>query len=289
MSSPMQQFFGHTPVPPGGSSAWAAGYGRDLRDVIVRQAHRQPRSVQRHLGPSELGAECDRQVVSKMCGEPVTNHVSDPWPSVVGTAVHAWLAEKFDNENRLNGRVRWLTEEKVMPHPLYPGTSDVYDVAEQAVVDWKILGPTSLAKLQAADGPPQRYVIQLLLYAWGWRNHGFPVRRVAIAGLPRTAPSLAEMYVWDRFLTPADDQAVIEILQLTEARRAVARMVLGGQLPISQVKRTPGGDECYFCNFYRPETARDPSIPGCPGHSAPASWQPPAMPAGNTGGALAVV
>lgn len=277
----MQQFFGRQPAPPGGSSPWAAGYGRDLRDVIVRQAHRQPRSVQRHLGPSELGAECDRQVVAKLAGEPVTNHVADPWPSVVGTAVHAWLAEKFDNENRLNGRVRWLTEARVSPHPLYPGTSDVYDTAEQAVVDWKILGPTSMAKLQSASGPPQRYVIQLLLYAWGWRNAGFTVRRVAIAGLPRTAPSLAEMYVWERYLTPDDDRQVIEILQLTEARRAVARMVLGGQLPIDQVRRTPGGDECYFCNFYRPESARDPRIPGCPGHSAPVP--PPA------GAVLAVV
>jgi hypothetical protein len=265
----MRSFFGHEPAMPGGSSPWASAYGRDLRDAIIRQARRQPRSVQRSLGPSELGAECDRQVVSKMCGEPVTNNVSDPWPSVVGTAVHAWLAEKFGNENRLNGQARWLTEASVLPHPLYRGTSDIYDTATQTVVDWKVLGPTSLAKLQGPQGPPQRYVIQLLLYAWGWRNAGFPVTRVAIAGLPRTAPSLAEMYVWDRFLTPDDDQTVIGILQLTEARRATAQLVLSGQLQIGQVRRVPGSDECFFCNFYRPETVRDGG-PGCPGHSAPA-------------------
>jgi hypothetical protein len=265
----MAQFFGHEPAMPGGSSAWASAYGFELRDIIVRQAHRQPRSVQRHLGPSELGSVCDRQVISKMCGEPVTNHVNDPWPSVVGTAVHAWLAEKFENENRLSGVQRWLTEQRVIPHPAYPGTSDVYDAVTRTTVDWKILGPTSLAKLQRPEGPPQRYVVQLLLYAWGWRNAGYRVDRVAICGLPRTASSLAEMYVWDRYLTPADDQAVIGILQLTEARRAAAQLVLNGQVPITQIKRTPGSDECYFCSYYRPEAARTGG-PGCPGHSAPA-------------------
>ena len=56
--SAMRSFFGHEPAMPGGSSPWASAYGRELRDAIVRQAHRQPRSVQRSLGPSELGAEC---------------------------------------------------------------------------------------------------------------------------------------------------------------------------------------------------------------------------------------
>ena len=268
----MSDYFGRSPVAPGASSTWGASLGRDIRDIIVRQAHRLPRTVQRRLGPSELGAECDRQVVAKLTNQPVTNHTSDPWPSVVGTAVHALLAQFFDNENALNGTMRWLTEKRVHPHPDYPGTSDVYDAAERAVIDWKILGPTSMAKLRRPEGPPQRYVAQILLYAWGWRNAGFDVKRVAIAGLPRTAPSLADMYIWDRYLTPDDDQLVIEVLQRTEARRWVAQLVLSGQMTIGQVPRTPGADSCFWCAEYRPEAARDGDYEhGCPGHSAPAA------------------
>ena len=25
---------------------------------------------------------------------PATNHISDPWPSIIGTAVHAWLLSR---------------------------------------------------------------------------------------------------------------------------------------------------------------------------------------------------
>ena len=267
------EFMARTPAPTGGNSPWASGYGYDLRDVIVRQAHRQPRSVQRHLGPSELGSPCPRQIVSKLCGPGVasyTNHVADPWPSVVGTAVHAQLAQFFENENQLNGTKRWYTETRVHPHPLYPGTSDVYDAVEKCVTDWKIQGPTSMAKIRSREGPSRQYKAQVLLYAWGWRNAGFEVRRVAIASMPRTGRSLSGMYVWEKVITPEDDLFVAGILHEVEALRYVAQLVLSGRMPIAQVRRVPG-DECVWCPFYRPESARDGDYEhGCPGHSAPA-------------------
>src|SRR6266404_6220563 len=98
-------FMGTVPAMSGGNTPFAARYARELRDVIIRQAHRQPRNMQQQLGPSELGIACHRRVVGKLAGEPVTNHVSVPWPSVVGTAVHAWLAEHFGLENNLNGYI----------------------------------------------------------------------------------------------------------------------------------------------------------------------------------------
>jgi hypothetical protein len=51
----------------------------------LEHAARAPRTLQQHLGPSELGVECDRQVAGKMAALPATNHVVDPWPSMVGT------------------------------------------------------------------------------------------------------------------------------------------------------------------------------------------------------------
>src|SRR5882724_2151024 len=138
-------FMAAVPAMSGGNTPFAARYARELRDVIIRQAHRSPRNMQVHLGPSEIGSMCDRQVIGKFAGEPETAHVADPWASVVGTAVHAWLAEHFGLENGLNGYIRWVTEQRVAAHPLYPGTADLYDGVEEVLVDWKVQGPTSMA------------------------------------------------------------------------------------------------------------------------------------------------
>lgn len=257
---------GTVPAMSGSNTAAGARYARELRDAILRQATRQPRNTQRHLGPSELGEECDRQVVGKFAGEPRTNNVSDPWASVVGTAVHAKLAEFFASENHLNGFTRWVPELKVSPHPLYPGTADLYDGVTETVVDWKILGPTSMAKVMSPAGPPRRYVVQLLLYAAGYRNLGLPVRRVCLAALPRTSSSLDSMYLWEHVCGDGDEALIADVLDQTAYRREAAQLVMSGRINIGDVPIFPGPDNCYFCPFYRPESARDDN-PGCPGHS----------------------
>src|SRR6202012_5267972 len=102
-----------------GNSSWAQRYSQELREVVVRYADRLPRNVQRHLGPSELGHLCDRQLVGKMAGVSLgsgnSNHMHDPWASIVGTAIHAFLEEAFKWEDStlsgLNGH-RWFTEKR---------------------------------------------------------------------------------------------------------------------------------------------------------------------------------
>jgi hypothetical protein len=148
-------FMSAAPAPLNGSSPWASRYAAELRRVVVEHASRAPRSLQLHLGPSELGVTCDRQVAGKMAGLAPTNHVSDPWPSIVGTAVHAWLADAFTADNTRHGLLRWVAEQRVTPHPDHPGTADLYDAVELAVVDHKILGETSLAKVRAASTVPR--------------------------------------------------------------------------------------------------------------------------------------
>lgn len=261
-------FMGTVPALSGGNTPSAVRYGRTLRDVIIRQASRMPRNVQRSLGPSELGSECHRQVVGKFAGEPITNHVADPWASIVGTAIHAWLAEHFGLENNLNGFIRWVPEQRVAAHPLYPGTADLYDAVEETVVDWKALGPTSMAKVMSAAGPPRHYQVQLLLYAAGYRNLGLPVRRVCLVALPRTGSSLDGMYVWEHTCSPADDLLIADVLEETALRREMASQVMSGQVSIGDIPISPGDDICFWCPFYRPESARDYN-PGCPGHSRP--------------------
>jgi hypothetical protein len=204
---------------------------------------------------------CDRQVAGKLAGIPSTNHVSDPWPSIVGTAVHAWLADAFKAENARHG-LRWVPEYRVTPHPDHPGTADLYDGQEQAVVDWKNLGADKIESI-ATKGPSVQYQIQLLLYGRGYRNLGLPVRRVVLVALPRTKSTLDGMYVWDHELTPADDAAIDEVFRLTAIRKQWADEIRAGR-PLLSVPATPDSDTCYFCPFYRPQAAQDGGI-GCPG------------------------
>lgn len=245
---------GRAPVTsqPNGNSLWAQGYAREIQDTVNRQADRAPRTVQRHLGPSELGVICHRQVIGKMVG-PVfpntkrTNHVASPWPAVVGTAVHAWLAQAFDDENARIGVQRFLTEMRVAPTPEHPGTTDLFDYVERAVVDHKVLGPTTLAKIRSPSGPPRKYRVQLLLYWLGCLNAGLPAERIVIIAYPRTAPSLDNMYVWEHIPGPADIDLLTEVLRVTALRREIAAEILKGGMRIEDVPITPDSDECYFC------------------------------------------
>lgn len=266
MSISPADFMAAAPAPLNGSSAWASRYASELRRVVVEQAARAPRTVQVHLGPSELGARCDRQVVGKMAGIPTTNHVSDPWPSIVGTAVHAWLADAFAADNERHG-ARWVVEHRVTPHPNHPGTADLYDGREQAVVDHKILGDTTHAKVRS-QGPSERYVAQLLLYGRGYKELGLPVKRVVLAAFPRTRSTLDGLYVWEREWDATADALIDALLKRTAVRTQLAGMVANGSLGLERVPKMPSDDECYFCNFYRPETANDHGV-GCPGSLGP--------------------
>jgi hypothetical protein len=260
----VSEFMSAAPARLEGNTPWASRYAGELRRVVVEQANGSARNLQRHLGPSELGVPCDRQVVGKLAGLPVTNHVVDPWPSIVGTALHAWLADAFTAANAGLDFPRWLAEQRVTPHPDHSGTADLYDAKEFAVVDHKCLGESSMAKVRSKSGPPIKYVIQLLLYGKGYRNLGLPVTRVALAAYPRTAASLDGLYVWERATGPQDDALIDEVFRLTDRRKAMAEEVLSGRQLITDIPTAPDDDECFFCPFYRPQSKRD-NGPGCPG------------------------
>lgn len=264
------EFMAAAPPSPNGSTPWAARYAGELRRVFLEHAARAPRTLQQHLGPSEIGVECDRQVVGKLAALPTTNHVVDPWPSIVGTACHAWAADAFDGDNERRGLLRWITETRVVPHPDHSGTADLYDALEQAVVDHKFLGESSMAKVRKS--PPRKYVVQLLLYGLGYYLLGLPVKRIALAAYPRTAASLDGLYVWEKAFADEAGQILPEVVAILgevlevdmPRRNAYATQLLAQQIRLEDVPTSPDDDECYFCPFYRPQSAKDGG-PGCPG------------------------
>lgn len=256
------------PALVGSNTAYGVRYGQEVKRIIDHAARRAPRNMQVHLGPSELGVACDGQVVRKLLREPRTNHVADPFPSIRGTALHAWAATAFDRENMYQGWRRFHTEMRVAPTDAHPGSTDLYDALEKAVVDHKFLGPTSMAKLRRKEGPPRVYRAQILLYGLGCLRQGLPVDRVMIIGYPATAASLDDLFVWEHSFGGPEDIALLrEVLADTVRRKQMAEDVRRGVMKIGEVPITPEGDLCYFClgPFYRPNASRISNEPGCPG------------------------
>jgi hypothetical protein len=264
MTISVAEFMKAAPASLGGNTPWASRYATDLRRVVTEHANNSARTLQKALGPSEIGHACDRQVVGKLAGIPVTNHVVDPWPSIIGTATHAWLADAFTAWNGRHGQERFMAEKRVIPHPDHPGTADLYDAEELTVVDHKVLGTSSLGKVRSEAGPPIHYIIQLILYGKGYRNLGVPVQRVALAAYPRAGASLDGLYVWERATGPQDDPLIEEVFRLTDRRKAMAAEITGGKKTINDIQTAPDDDDCYFCPFYRPQSKHD-NGPGCPG------------------------
>lgn len=254
--------------PLSGNTAWAATYAREMRSIVEQRANGSGRSRQRYLGPSELGHSCHRQVAGKLAQLPRINFVGDPWPSIMGTAGHAWLERALIKVNERLGRIRFLTEYRVTPTGPFsdhPGTGDGYDADHNAVIDHKFLGVSTLTKLRR-DGPPRHYFVQFLLYMLGFRALGLPVDRIVLLAWPRTKSTLDDMYVWEHIVTDEDLGFLDEIIAPELAyRKQWAAALITGAAQLTDVPADPQ-DECYFCPYYRPASARD-GAPGCPGHA----------------------
>lgn len=240
----MADFYKSSAGPAAGNTPLAREIAGDIVATIRRQASGAARSLQVHIGPSELGIQCDRRVVGKMVAPvldlPTQSEHTDPWPSIVGTAIHAWMAEAFAADDP----VRWATEKPVIPHPDHPGTLDLYDAKTKSVLDHKCLGASPAATLRSR-GPHRQYLAQLGLYALGCLRAGLPVEHIGIVLLPRTGSSLDGVYVWLHDMDAEIAELLREVLDDTKRRKALAEEVVARTRTLNQVVATPG--ECFFC------------------------------------------
>lgn len=266
--SPADFMAGARVVQLAGNTTWAGQYANELRDIVVTHANGSARNVQRHLGPSEIGHPCHRQVAGKLAQLPPTNHVIDPWASIMGTAGHAWMEECFTARNKALGRVRYLPEFRVTPDlgfGEHPGTGDLYDADIRSVVDWKFLGDTTMNKLRK-NGPPRHYLVQMQLYGRGFVALGLQVERLVLVAWPRTTSSLDGMYVYEHQITEADYAFLRDVIEPElRYRKQWAAALVAGQAQLMDVPADTS--DCVFCPFFRPQSAKDGGV-GCPGHAA---------------------
>jgi len=239
-----------------------ADYMAAIVDAIVNH----PRSLQKRIGPSEIGTPCARKLAYKLAGKPERPQRPN-WKATVGTGGHLWQEETFDRANLTwnqstgnHGVERWLLEERVTigldlhGEPI-TGSCDLYDRLTATVIDHKFVGKSQLAKYKA-NGPSDTYRVQANSYGVGWVAAGYRVEKVAIAFLPRDG-ELADAYFWSDDFRP--DVAAQALQRLHGIQAALA--MLGDQ---AYAAVGTADDYCSGCPFYLPNSADLAN--GCPGH-----------------------
>jgi hypothetical protein len=247
--------------PAGTPDPLASALKQELTDIITWTDRESPRSRQVMVGPSELGDPCDRRLAYRLAGTPDVNVFMDPWPAIVGTAVHSWCEDAVDRYQSEVKDLGWQTEMRVQPDPMVHGRCDLYKPG--ILVDLKTGGPDMMRKVHK-DGPPEGYKVQVQLYGLGHENAGRVVDSVALAFLPRSG-WLGDMYVWtapyDRSVATAALERMYRI-----AYKLLELDIETNDHRFQMIDATPG-DSCVFCPMFNKRLHGDiaASRNGCPG------------------------
>lgn len=253
----------HNETRSTGPRLWA-----EIKQIITTAIANQPRSLQKKIGPSELGTDCLHCLAARLAGWEQREEAS--WLPYEGTAVHAQLERLFNNLDwnaNEEERGRWETEYPVSSGYIggltggytIGGHIDLWDKRAQATVDWKIVGSTTLRDVKA-NGPSQDYRVQASLYGLGLQNEGETVRISCIFFLPRNGLTLNEAYPWEAAFDPEPGlwalrraNLLATILDLIEAEAGVETR----DQWISALPRTTSG-HCFNCGKYADAAAANP-------------------------------
>ena len=205
----------------------------ELFGLIESAIAHQPRSLQRRIGPSEIGVPCDRRIGYKLAGTPGVNRVGDVnWKAYIGTSIHEQFADIIARSEAdaladpaWNGQ-RWHVEEKVSPGLTLDGVDidgscDLFDAHNGAVWDWKVTTRNKIRETYRPHGVGSQYEVQAQLYGHGWALKGYEVRSVGVIFFTRDG-EFTDRHVWHQ---PYDPEV---------AARAIARVTGIPALYLSQ-------------------------------------------------------
>lgn len=255
------------------AAAGVDGAATELRAVIEDAIVNSPRSLQKQIGPSEIGDPCDHCLAAKLAGWS-KNDDGIPWLPFIGTSVHAELERIItDHEISRNALhttgMRWLCENRVTVGQIggvdISGSTDLFDTQTGATFDWKIVGESTLRKARKGT-PSQTYRVQAHLYGRGWVAAGHEVRDVAIWFLPRNdAAGITRGVLWHE---PYDEQIALDAL--ARANRLHANLTALASISTAArdqwITALPRDPDCWDCARY-PDGAGLPK----PGHRPPAN------------------
>lgn len=234
----------------------------ELLDVIADAIANQPRTLQKRLGPSEIGTPCTRKLGYRFLDHPEQDRPT-AWKPAIGTAVHEHLASVFDRYNlehalEHDGQERFYVESQLCVGEIageeITGSSDLFDRTTLINWDWKVVGPTQLIKYRT-HGPGDQYRAQAHLYGRGWHRAGIGCDTVGIIFLPRNG-EFAEAHIW---YEPYDEQVAVDALRRADGVELAVRQL--GHQALTLLDTAP--DYCGSCPFFRPGSTD--LIIGCPG------------------------
>lgn len=193
---------------------------RKVHHILESDARNAPRTLQKRIGPSELGVDCDRCLVNKLAGTPTVGDDA-PWLPWVGTAVHAAIEDAVmrsmlaEQKAGLSDMDEWIVEGELTVGEVdgkpITGHADLFHVPTGTVIDHKIVGSTTLRKVGARGlGTSRTYQRQAHLYGRGYTLAGHTVRAVVIDFYPRNGMSLA---TGRQFIAPYDEQVALDALE----------------------------------------------------------------------------
>lgn len=224
----------------------------DAMNVLEGAIRTQPRSMQKLIGPSEIGTDCDHCLAAKLAGWDETER-DVAWVPFMGTAIHAELARIFETDAAQRGeQSRWMVEHRVKVGTIgghqISGTCDLFDQHTGTVLDWKNTGTTSL-RAAKRSGPKQVYRIQAHLYGLGYENAGHEVREVAIAHLPRTSMRLSDAVLWSE---PYHRQIALDALERANKIHANLQALasINTKTRDAWITSQPRADGCFSCPRY---------------------------------------
>jgi hypothetical protein len=244
---------------------FAAMLKQKLIDIIRWAETQNPRAKQVAIGPSEIGEPCDRRIGYRMAEIPAVNYSFDPWAAIMGTAIHSWLDDAVHLWMKEHNSDEWATETTLAINDFVEGHSDLYWKLHQTVIDWKGAGPDVMKKI-IRDGPPFGYQIQTHIYGYGFEQAGWPVKKVALAFLPR-AGWLKNMYVWTADYDRSLAEAALNRLSVIATQLVNLDILTDGNIHRwEQVEATPSNN-CGWCPWYDPgrEPEQGADNTGCPG------------------------
>jgi len=249
-----------TPIPGmRGMSEYDLSIREDVIEVVRWADANRARSRQVALGCSEVGHQCDRRLAYRIAGVDPGGYSNDPWPAVVGTAVHSWMEEAVRLFQEAHNLSHWVTEMEVLPSPIVKGHTDLYDSRRKLVLDWKFPSPDNLRKMRD-DGVPQQYVTQVQLYGLGHVNAGRQVERVGIVAMGRQG-WLKDCFVWT---VPFDiGAASAAISRIYSIGNTLMQADLSDPVTWQQIPATPSR-LCSWCPWHRREK-KVADEKGCPG------------------------
>ena len=154
---------------------------------LVATDQDRDRSQQVEIGASSVGG-CRRQAWHIINQTPKTNTNTENLAAILGTAIHAHLAEAIKFSDPFGDN--FLIEQEVRTEDL-KGHVDLYIKSAKKVVDWK-----TITKKKIKEFPSEQQIMQINLYGYLLKANGYEVNTVALVGISRDG-TMKDIKVWE--------------------------------------------------------------------------------------------